>query len=301
MTTNAIRRFLEREGIPWQESLATLAARYGVRSGPYPYHRESVFLDAPLRALPPMTHPLSFQLKETFDLALPPVSFAGQFGLRFRRPWLASPLSSIQVAFRILVETLAVEIGVPAATDNETRAAWQVGAASIAIERPDRRDGSIPNPESGLCSIVIQTGYRPPCSVHERELVEACRPEIALSPPAGQAWVSTTPAMQYELEFVREPCEGAERTLGHICVSQDGGTVLFTTRQFYLVPKDCIRAVRIVEGDTKFGIWSEVDIMCASGATTKALPIRTVERPGGLEDYGQRLAHWLDVPVAHVR
>lgn len=301
MTENAIQLFLDLHGIPWRESLETLVGSHGVRDGPYTYNRRSVLLDRASRPFPKMTHPLSFRYDDAFEASLPPVRFDGQFELAFRRSWLSSSRPRIDAAFRSLVQSLEVDIG-PAATDHDHGLAlWQSGPSSIEIRHPDLRDNRLPANRHGRCSIGIETGFRPACSEIERRWLETCAPHVRLGPPVGSALVAKTPARQFELEYVREPCAGMERTDAHICLSQDEAAILFTTHQLHVVPRDRIRGVQIIQGEAKFDIRSEVAIMCAAGGWPKGLTVRTADQPGALDDFGRDLAAWLGVPFAIVR
>ncbi|AHE52881.1 hypothetical protein [Sphingomonas sanxanigenens] len=308
--TNRIQALLDTLGLPWRESMATLAARYGVQPDTWLRSRiPVVLLGLEQPPLPGLLRPLLFQMDPDHDASLPPASFMGYIWAGKRVSLL--PRDWARQSLELARQALEPALGEPRPDDTSNTYGWrwQFGPSQISIacfppllqQWGGRNSVHEAEPRTKTaCHITIQTGYRPPCSAAERAAVAAFVPALPLGGAYDPAIVATRPLSQYALDYVRAPVPGFARAVGQIGRSPDGQLLIFATSELRIVPVADVLAVdveRILPARGSGG--AHVRLACARDGGRP----RHIELYGqygvpadSLNDAGQRIADWIGTP-----
>jgi len=311
MTGNPIHRLLDDRGVPWRESMTSLASRYG--RTPNRWSRtgdDVVLLDTQPPFLPGLLRPLTVDLCRDHDPAMPAVRMSAYAWTSRTVGWLRP--CRARAALQMVHDSLAPALGPPQPKNNSNTYGWRwaFGLAAIdAICFPPRlqtfRGGnSVHDAEpraATACYVGIETGYRPACSDEERRWIDDFVAAFRLDDRITAAAVTGRRAYQHLLEYVRAPYPGFERTLGRLGRSADGRALIFTTDQLYIVPTshvDHVDVSRLEQGRggpacglARFALRGDF-----GGRALKQLQFADAPGADGISDQAARIADWLGVP-----
>jgi hypothetical protein len=273
-----------------------LAKRHGVRR-----HRAYGWNIIEIKTAPPVVAgliwPLSAQAFEQFSPRAPATEFTGV-------TWFGS---DARENLRLTLEQLSPRLGEAAVSDssNTVGRRWKFGPAELALTvwPPDLRRHPMTNPahrreprlEIG-CHIAITTGLRLPASDQEREWLANFNAIAAIGTGSGVTveTLRATPALQSELEFVREPIDGVDRLLGQVVVSADGRALIFCRDQLYVAPMAKVVGFRVVRTRPARGPGgSRLEVECRTdyrGGRTKRLLIAAAAGPDDLNDLAAEIS-----------
>lgn len=291
---------MDRLGLPWRETRATLAERYGVRAHAA-YNWDVV--EVPGRPVSALLWPMSVQMLPQFPTAYPAGRFSGA----------ASFSDDADMNIKRAAEELRVLLG-PAAIQtqyNTRRCEWQAGAAALRLTcwpaalQTNRLHNTAHKREPRLitaCHVEVTTGFRPPASPQEDAWLRSFTPIYAIRGDRRMRREDVTglaPA-EAQVAFVREPAPYLARTYGWVGASSDRRALIFCHTQLYIVPVRAIagfRVERLLPAKGGGGSWLDVLCKTAEPAWPKAtLKITSADEPDALNDFGARLASYFDKP-----
>ena len=311
--TNRIQALLDTLGLPWRESMATLAARYGVQPDTWlQSHVPVVMLDLEPPPLPGLLRPLLFHFDPDHDASLPPATFMGYIWAGKRVSLL--PRDWARQSLALARQALEPALGEPEPDDTSNTYGWrwQFGPSQISIicfPPLLQHEGMLGNSNSvnkaeprtkTACHVTIETGYRPPCTEAERAAIAAFIPALPLGGTEDPAIVGTYPISQYTLHYVREPVPGFERTVGHLGRSADGRLLIFATSELRIVPIEDAQAIEVERIRPARGSGGAyVSLRCARpGATPRRIQLfgENGAPPDALNEHAERIAEWIGIP-----
>ncbi|MGF7146849.1 hypothetical protein FHS96_000458 [Sphingomonas zeicaulis] len=310
---NRIQALLDTLGLPWRESMATLAARHGVQPDTWLMSRVPVvMLDLEPPPLPGLLRPLLFHFDPDHDGSLPPATFMGYIWAGKRVSLLPRDWSRQSLA--LARQALEPALGEPRPydTSNTYGWRWQFGPSQIAIicfPPPLQHWGPTGDTNSvhqtdgrtrTACHITIETGYRAPCSAEERAAVAAFVPALPLGGTYDPALVATRRISQYALDYVREPAPGFERAVGHLGRSADGRLLIFATSELRIIPVTDLQAIEVERLQQARGSGGAfVRLRCARpGAKPRRIDLFGDYgiAPDALNASAERIAEWIGIP-----
>jgi hypothetical protein len=300
-THSPLHDYLTSIDLPWHWSRASLEKRFGIRRHAA-YNWDVVEILTPRPFVHGLLWPLSIAVLPELSTTMPATEFSGSsyFGADARENLLltADQLTSV------LGEGTATE------TSNTLGHGWKFGPASIELNvwPPDMQRFSMTNPAHSkeprlkvACSMSINTGYRSPCTVEEKALIESFVP-VARMPGALSAMRHNQrrPAPQRELEFIRLVDADMDAKYGWIGRSADHSVLISFSSELYIVPmEDVVRleVVRVRPAKGPGGSWLQVQ--CRSKALlegAKNLTMCTAEGPDDLSELAADIAGALGKP-----
>lgn len=294
---NPVHNLLDQAGIPWRKTRLTLEDQFGIEKHPA-YDWDVINFSADADLVEGMIYPLSAQAFPQFSTAYPATEFSSvcYFGEDERK--------NIQKAAQQLTKKLGpAPVGV---RYNTLHCEWQFGAAAVSLTTwpADMQRGlSLDNPSQKKdprlakgCHLSIQTGFRPAPTPTEQAWLDSFDPISDIQVPGNIhiSGLTTTPAHQSELEFVREPGIELEKVFGKLGLSADRAALIFSQAQIYIVPVvDLVgfRAERVQPAKGPGG--SHLQVECRThyaGPVTKELTICSADGPDDLNDLTQKIA-----------
>lgn len=308
--TNRIQTLLDTLGLPWRESMATLAGRHGMRPDNWLQSRIPVVqIDLDKPPLPGLLRPMLFQFDPDHDASLPPTSFMGYVWTGKRVSLL--PRDWARQSLALARQALEPGLGEPQPHDSSNTYGWrwQFGPSLIELvcfpPLLQRWGGTNSVHEAeprtkNACHVTIETGYRPPCSEAERAALAAFVPALPLGGTFDPAIVATHRISQYALDYVREPVPGFARTVGQIGRSDDGSLLIFATSELRIIPIADVQAVEVERIQPARGSGGAyVRLRCARpGAKPKRIVLfgENGVPPDALNDSAERIAEWIGIP-----
>ncbi len=291
---------LDQLGLPWRETRAALAERYGVQ--PHPAYRWEV-VETPGRPVSGLLWPMSVQMLPQFLRGFPPGRLSSVAS------WGDDAEENIQRA----AEEVGRLLG-PAHVHtryNTRTCEWRAGAASVRLVSwpPELQTSRLTNSAHARdpriikgCHVEVETGFRPSPTTEEEVWLESFSPlgsirgdrlmqrkdVVDLAPPEAQ------------IAFVREPGRHLKKTFGLVGASSDRQALIFCHTQLYLARASSIEAFRVERLlAAKGGGGSYLDVICRTGEAdcpTKRLRIHSADEPDALNDSGAALAGFFGAP-----
>lgn len=300
MSDNPIQRLLDDRGVPWRESEAALAERFGVGHDPLTGRRGVVLVETHQPFLPKLIRPLSFGVSAPGGRSVPPARFEGSAFDRTGLWWRSRAIASLEY----VISSLEPALGPPrrSATSNSRDANWRFGPSSIRLYCfppglwPFGPLNSRKRRYLKSCSIEIETGYRPLCSAVERNWIDALTPAMQIGDRRGGRLGETAPPHAV-LEFVREPVPEARRLTGTIGRTDDGKHVILVTDQLYVIPWEDILHVHLeCAWPGRGGGYSSLglEVQLAGLQWPRRVPVSNGREVDSLNEEAERLAAWLD-------
>jgi hypothetical protein len=243
---NPIHDLLDAVGLPWRESSGELESRVGVSD--HPVFAETVLMFPDAYLVPGLLWPITTGAWRTPPNGrradLPKVSFAGYV-------WLSG---DAQGNIERTAASLAERLG-PATIErdgNVLGGGWAAGPAAIRLMvfPPEWQEPGGYNIYTArepryreACSVSIHTGFRPPLTDEERGWIDGFTAIGTLHGGATtEEQLRDTPAVEYALEYVREPPARAAHLLRRIGHAPERRALIFCAEQLFVVP-----AAEIVE------------------------------------------------------
>jgi hypothetical protein len=232
-----IHEVLDASALPWRDTRAALAERFGTR--PHPAYSWEVI---EIATSPPFVEgllwPLSVQVLPQFSPHVPATDYSGAV-------WLGD---DARENLRHAREQLAERLGEPEASNSSNTIGWRWANGPASVQATvwprdlqpyamtnyahDREPRLVP-----ACSVTIKTGFRVPLSPDE--VASLASFERVASIPVGSrtpAHAQNFQARESELEFVREPSSDFEGLFGALGCSRDRTRLIFFHEQLYVIP-----------------------------------------------------------------
>lgn len=300
---NPVQEFLDERGLPWRESMADLARRFGVRPHPS-YDWDVVLLDPESMRLPGRLFPLAANATR-LGAPFPPDYF-------FTHVWVGDdPLANIECAAAAISTRLgAAPVG---RRWNTLMCEWVAGPASIRLTGypPSLQTLQSSNPSHDrdprlktACHVSVYPGFRPPLAEHERVWIatatEVSRIRGAHVAESVAALDRARPS-PLAVEFARNPVAECGGFLGKIALSGDGKALIVCGAELLVIPLERVVRVNVskmTRAKGPGGSW--VSLACiddADASKEKNIQVSGGSGPDDLDAFAQRLARRIGKPV----
>ena len=295
---NPVLAWLDAAGLPWRATRGDLAARFGVHSD-NPYEWDLVSLDTRPPPLDGMLWPFGFQAFPLYNPAVPPE-------LLSTHVWVGDDAeANIGHAAAQLDRFLGVR---PIRDCGNTRTVeWRWDAAMVRLTAwpPAMQSGpKLCNPAhrrelrlERACSVLVQTGWRPPISPRDRAWLDRFVP---MGPTRNWAQARSRGACRQVLfaesllEFMREPPADIDRFRGAFGLAEDGAALIVCQDELFVVPLTEVSGFEVARTlPAKGGSGSALFALCNTGyaaCPTKNVPVALGSGADDLNDEGARLA-----------
>jgi hypothetical protein len=289
-TQNFLLDYFDAVRIPWRTAGATLMTQHGVRPHPV-YQWDVVEIPTPYPMVAGLLWPLSFQVSKEISPTVPPTCFSA---VAYLGP-------NAHDNFALTVDQLMRALG-PGKEEGALNALghkWICGLASLKLTAwpPEMQRYPMTNPAHERdprvavgCHISIETGYRPPASDMDRELVAGFVPIARLfAKDSRRLAPNALPAKESELEFVRQADASFDHCYGFVGTSSNRSTLIAYNHDLYVIAVADIlqfEVIRIKPAKGSGGSW--LRIRCRTvGSAQKYL---TIASEGGADDLNERAA-----------
>lgn len=266
---NAILALLDTAAIPWRESRAALAARYGIRPDPWYGDWPITPLDLPRPLLGGLMRPIWIGADPRYAPDLPAPLLSGLVR--------ASDDALFNLGSAAAELTAALGPARPSDTSNTRGWAWQDGDAAVRLVcwPPGLQHPGLQNQAHDreprlvtACHLTIGTGCRPRVTPEERTALDEFE-EIGRTGPAGRRrdqGLDREMASEYLLEFIRAPGADLDRIDGRIGISRRHRRLIFGRGQLHVIAVDGIlRFERLHLWPARGAGMTALSVVCATG------------------------------------